>query len=71
MNLSQVMTEVGGLLAHLIGSSLADVYGRKKIFILCNFLVAITGIISAVAPNYTVFVIARTASGFVIMVLFP
>ena len=52
----------------LIHSALSDKFGRKPIFLLCHWSVAIVGVANAFAPNYYVFIVFRFFTGMLLIV---
>jgi len=54
---------LGCLVGSLISGALSDRYGRKRLLILAGFLFTVTGILTGLAPNFTVFVINRLLGG--------
>jgi len=54
---------VGCLLGSLVSGILSDRFGRKKLLILAGFLFTGTGILTALAPDFTFFVINRLLGG--------
>ena len=54
---------VGCLAGSLISGGLSDRFGRKKLLILAGFLFTGTGILTALAPNFTFFVGNRLLGG--------
>uniref|UniRef100_A0A8C4R149 Major facilitator superfamily (MFS) profile domain-containing protein n=1 Tax=Eptatretus burgeri TaxID=7764 RepID=A0A8C4R149_EPTBU len=53
----------GVLVGALIFGGLADKYGRRNMILICDFLAAIMGICTSLAPNITLFTIARFFTG--------
>ena len=54
---------IGCLAGALISGGLSDRFGRKKLLILAAFLFTITGVLTALAPSFTVFIINRLLGG--------
>ncbi len=54
---------VGCLIGSLVSGGLSDRFGRKKLLILAGFLFTGTGILTALAPNFTIFVGNRLLGG--------
>jgi SP family sugar porter-like MFS transporter len=54
---------LGCLVGSLISGALSDRYGRKRLLILAGFLFTVTGILTALAPNFTIFVLNRLLGG--------
>jgi len=54
---------VGCLVGALVSGGLSDRFGRKKLLILSAFLFTVTGVLTALAPNFTVFVGNRLLGG--------
>ena len=54
---------VGCLVGALISGGLSDRFGRKKLLILAAFLFTITGILTALAPSFSVFIANRLLGG--------
>jgi SP family sugar porter-like MFS transporter len=54
---------VGCLIGALISGALSDRFGRKKLLILAASLFTITGILTALAPDFTFFVVNRLLGG--------
>lgn len=48
----------------LIGGSAADLYGRRRIFVLGTAIFAAASIVSGLAPNVTALIVSRAAQGF-------
>ena len=57
------MNIIGMAIGAIALSSLADVYGRKKIFTYCLLAFSLLSLLSAAAPNYEVFLILRFLTG--------
>ncbi|WP_153504257.1 MFS transporter [Cumulibacter manganitolerans] len=57
------MNIIGMAIGAITLSSLADVYGRKKIFTYCLLAFSLLSLLSAAAPNYEVFLILRFLTG--------
>ena len=54
---------IGCLAGALISGGLSDRFGRKKLLIMAAFLFTITGVLTALAPSFTVFIINRLLGG--------
>jgi len=54
---------VGCLIGALISGGLSDRFGRKKLLILAAFLFTVTGILTAFAPSFAVFIANRLLGG--------
>ena len=54
----------GALFGTLLLGPAGDIYGRKPIFIVTAFIIAISGVVTAFCTNYTQLVIARFFVGF-------
>jgi sugar porter (SP) family MFS transporter len=54
---------VGCLIGALISGALSDRFGRKKLLILSAFLFTVTGVLTALAPDFTFFVVNRLFGG--------
>jgi sugar porter (SP) family MFS transporter len=54
---------VGCLLGSLVSGALSDRFGRKKLLILAALLFTATGILTAIAPDFTFFVVNRLLGG--------
>jgi SP family sugar porter-like MFS transporter len=54
---------VGCLLGSLVSGALSDRFGRKKLLILSGLLFTATGILTALAPDFTFFVVNRILGG--------
>ena len=54
----------GALIGTLLLGPAGDIYGRKPIFIVTAFIIAISGVVTAFCTNYTQLVIARFFVGF-------
>jgi sugar porter (SP) family MFS transporter len=54
---------VGCLLGSLVSGVMSDRFGRKKLLILAALLFTVTGILTALAPDFTFFVINRLLGG--------
>lgn len=54
---------IGCVLGAAIAGKLCDLWGRKKVLLLCGFLFAVTGIGTAMAHSLTVFIFFRIAGG--------
>lgn len=63
LGLLATMNIVGMGIGAIVLSSLADVYGRKKIFTYCLLAFSILTLLSAAAPNYEVFLLLRFLTG--------
>ncbi|MGA2361539.1 MAG: sugar porter family MFS transporter [Candidatus Aminicenantales bacterium] len=57
---------VGCLLGSLVSGALSDRFGRKKLLILSGLLFTATGILTALAPDFTFFVVNRILGGIAI-----
>ncbi|WP_194829857.1 MFS transporter [Nocardia sp. XZ_19_231] len=60
---------VGAVTGPLLGK-LADMYGKRKFLLLCVGIAAAGGLISAVSTSYSVMIIGRSLSGFLIPCVF-
>jgi len=54
---------VGCLAGSLVSGGLSDRFGRKRLLILSGFLFTITGILTALAPNFSFFIVNRVLGG--------
>jgi SP family sugar porter-like MFS transporter len=54
---------VGCLAGSLLSGGLSDRFGRKKLLILAAFLFTITGVLTALAPNFSFFIANRLLGG--------
>lgn len=54
---------VGCLAGALVSGGLSDRFGRKKLLILAAFLFTVTGILTALAPSFAVFIANRLLGG--------
>jgi sugar porter (SP) family MFS transporter len=54
---------IGCIPGAMLAGFLSDRYGRKRILFLCALLYAVSGILSAIPPNFSLFVMARIWSG--------
>jgi SP family arabinose:H+ symporter-like MFS transporter len=54
---------VGCLIGSLVSGALSDRFGRKKLLILAALLFTATGVLTALAPDFTFFVINRVLGG--------
>lgn len=54
---------LGAAIGAMIAGKLSDIFGRKKLLLLCALLFAITGVATGWAFNFTFFIIARLVSG--------
>jgi SP family sugar porter-like MFS transporter len=54
---------VGCLVGALVSGGLSDRFGRKKLLILAAFLFTMTGILTALAPNFSIFIANRLLGG--------
>jgi sugar porter (SP) family MFS transporter len=54
---------VGCLIGALISGALSDRFGRKKLLILAASLFTVTGVLTALAPDFTFFVVNRLLGG--------
>ena len=54
---------VGCLLGSLVSGALSDRFGRKKLLILAALLFTATGILTALAPDFTFFIVNRLLGG--------
>ncbi|XP_020794819.1 solute carrier family 22 member 2-like [Boleophthalmus pectinirostris] len=64
VDMYQATLNVGFLIGSIAIGYLADRFGRKLSFLMSNLLNGITGILVAVAPNYTSLLVFRTLYGF-------
>ncbi len=54
---------IGCLIGALVSGGLSDRFGRKKLLILAAFLFTVTGILTALAPSFSVFIANRLLGG--------
>ena len=54
---------VGCLVGSLLSGGLSDRFGRKKLLILSGFLFTVTGILTALSPNFSMFILNRILGG--------
>jgi SP family sugar porter-like MFS transporter len=54
---------IGCLVGALVSGGLSDRFGRKKLLILAAFLFTITGILTALAPSFSIFITNRLLGG--------
>jgi SP family sugar porter-like MFS transporter len=54
---------VGCLIGSLVSGALSDRFGRKKLLILAALLFTATGVLTALAPDFTFFVVNRVLGG--------
>ena len=54
---------VGCLAGSLVSGALSDRFGRKRLLLLAGLLFTATGVLTALAPNFTVFVLNRLLGG--------
>jgi sugar porter (SP) family MFS transporter len=54
---------VGCLVGSLVSGGLSDRFGRKKLLILAALLFTVTGVLTALAPSFTIFVANRLLGG--------
>lgn len=54
---------VGCLIGSLVSGALSDRFGRKKLLILAALLFTVTGILTALAPDFTFFILNRLLGG--------
>lgn len=54
---------VGCLVGALVSGALSDRFGRKKLLLLAAFLFTVTGVLTALAPDFTFFVVNRLLGG--------
>ncbi|KAL8589123.1 hypothetical protein ACOMHN_017286 [Nucella lapillus] len=62
--LTQTGMFCGQIAGSFVASVLADRYGRKKVYIVCAFCLALTNIAMAWVPVYYLFVVGKVAEGF-------
>ena len=53
----------GCLVGALVSGALSDRFGRKRLLILAAFLFTITGVLTALAPSFTIFIVNRLLGG--------
>ncbi|XP_074650285.1 uncharacterized protein LOC141905342 [Tubulanus polymorphus] len=61
--LSQSFYIMGAIVATLLVSPLADNYGRKRVYLIFNALLVVTGVATAYSVNYAMFTVFRVLSG--------
>ncbi len=54
---------IGCLAGALLSGGLSDRFGRRRLLILAAFLFTVTGVLTALAPNFTIFVTNRLLGG--------
>ncbi|MGZ5487310.1 MAG: sugar porter family MFS transporter [Candidatus Aminicenantales bacterium] len=54
---------IGCLVGALVSGGLSDRFGRKKLLILAAFLFTVTGILTALAPSFSIFITNRLLGG--------
>ncbi len=54
---------VGCLVGALVSGGLSDRFGRKKLLLLAAFLFTVTGILTALAPSFSLFIANRLLGG--------
>jgi len=54
---------IGCLIGALISGGLSDRFGRKKLLLLAAFLFTVTGILTALAPSFSIFITNRLLGG--------
>ncbi len=54
---------IGCLIGALVSGALSDRFGRKKLLMLAAFLFTITGILTALAPSFSIFITNRLLGG--------
>jgi SP family sugar porter-like MFS transporter len=54
---------VGCLVGAIVSGGLSDRFGRKKLLILAAFLFTVTGILTALAPSFSIFIANRLLGG--------
>uniref|UniRef100_A0AAY4BX23 Solute carrier family 22 member 3 n=1 Tax=Denticeps clupeoides TaxID=299321 RepID=A0AAY4BX23_9TELE len=64
VDMYQATLNVGFLGGSFASGYLADRFGRKLVFLLCNLLAIISGVLVAVAPNYIAVLVFRILYGF-------
>jgi len=62
-DLTQTSYVVGFMVSVLIFSILSDKFGRKPLFLFCQWALVVVGVANAFAPNYLVFTVLRFFSG--------
>jgi len=64
-DLTQTVFVVGVMFGAAICSILSDKFGRKTVFLLSHWAIAVVGVINAFAPNYYIFLVFRFFTGFI------
>ncbi len=54
---------VGCLVGSLVSGALSDRFGRKRLLLLAGLLFTVTGVLTALAPNFMIFVLNRVLGG--------
>ena len=54
---------VGCLAGSLVSGALSDRFGRKRLLLLAGLLFTVTGVMTALAPNFTIFILNRLLGG--------
>jgi len=67
-DLTQTILFVGEMCGVLLFSILSDKFGRKPIFLLCQFAMIFVGVANAFALNYYVFIVLRFFTGMLFIV---
>ncbi|XP_074650113.1 organic cation transporter protein-like [Tubulanus polymorphus] len=61
--LSQTLYVMGETIGSILITPLADVYGRKRVHLICQFFLAACTVIQSFSVNYIMFVLLRVANG--------
>ena len=69
-SLAQTFYFVGMVLGVFTFGVLSDMFGRKKVLIPILLAMSISGIITALMPNYHTFIIARVFNAFIVIAIF-
>jgi len=70
-DLTQTAFFFGVMIGAVICSTLSDKFGRKPIFLFCQWAMVVVGVANAFAPNYLIFTILRLFSGLLTQVRTP
>ncbi len=63
MESSQTVFNGGIMFGALVFTSLSDMYGRKSIHLMCQWLLVVVGFATAFSPNFTFFAVFRFLGG--------
>ena len=66
----QTLYFVGMVLGVFTFGVLSDMYGRKRVLVPILLLMSLSGILTALMPNYVTFIVARVFNAFIVIAIF-